>query len=101
MCTAHSTPGSLLYVKTRWKVQIFGVHVEAVPKQINYLINESEMIGENGKNCHGPNTAISLLYYFLKTLACVVRGQFAFATRTTVQDKMRTRQRWLTLHGVF
>ena len=41
-----------------------GVNVEAVPRQINYLIDEDETIGENGKNSHGPNTVVSLLHHF-------------------------------------
>lgn len=55
-----------VYFKTPRKVQIFGVNSEAVPKQINYLIDEAETIGPNGKNSHGANSVISMLHHFFE-----------------------------------
>lgn len=50
-----------LYFLTPRKVQIFGVRFDGFPLQLNYLIDEDQTLGENGKNVHGPNSVISML----------------------------------------
>ena len=53
-----------LYFKTPRKVQLFGICSEAIPKQVNYLLDEADTIGEDGKKSHNPNTVVSLLHHF-------------------------------------
>ena len=55
-----------IYFKTPRKVQIFGVNVEAIPKQVNYPIDGNLTIGENGKNSLGPNTVVSRFHHFFE-----------------------------------
>ena len=62
--TAHQV--GPLYFKTPRKVQIFGVNSEGLPKQVNYLLDEAETIGADGKKSHGPNTVVSLLHHFFE-----------------------------------
>ena len=51
-------PGPLYFLCER-KVHLFGVYCEAIPRQVNYLIDEASYIGK------GANTVISLLHHFL------------------------------------
>jgi hypothetical protein len=50
--------GQQYFMKLR-KVQIFGFHISG-DKQLNFLINESETPGKDGKMSHGPNAVRSL-----------------------------------------
>ena len=52
-------PGPI-YFKTPRKCDIFGVTSEAVPRQVNFLIDESVSIGK------GANSIINYLHYFLE-----------------------------------
>lgn len=52
-------PG-LIYFKTPRKCGIFGVMCEAVPKQVNYLIDEASDVGK------GANTTISYIHHFFQ-----------------------------------
>ena len=52
-------PGPI-YFKTPRKCGIFGVMCEAIPCQVNFLIDESVQCGK------GANTVISLLHYFFE-----------------------------------
>ena len=52
-------PGPIYFLTPR-KCGIFGVCCEAVPRQINYLIDEASNTGK------GANTIISLLHHFLE-----------------------------------
>lgn len=45
---------------------IFGVCDENLPIRINYLIDESETIGENGPRTHGRNADFSMLHHHLE-----------------------------------
>ncbi len=47
-------------------MQLFGVCSEGIPKQINYLLDESDTIGPNGTKSHGANTVVSLLHDFFR-----------------------------------
>lgn len=60
----HSRQPGPVYFKTARKVHLFGVCNEGLPKQVNYLIDESQTIGVNGKMAHGPNSVISMLHHF-------------------------------------
>ncbi|XP_062571722.1 uncharacterized protein LOC134233742 [Saccostrea cucullata] len=61
----HARQMGPLYFLVPRKVQLFGVRVDGVPRQYNYLINENETIGENGSKTHGPNAVISMLHHAL------------------------------------
>ena len=52
-------PGPI-YFKTPRKCGIFGVTSEAVPRQVNFLIDEAVSVGK------GANSTISYLHYFLE-----------------------------------
>ena len=53
-------PGPIYFLTPR-KCSVFGVNCEAIPRQINFLTDES---GEVGK---GANAVISRLHYFFET----------------------------------
>ena len=38
-----------------------------MPNQMNFLVDENETIGKDGKQTHGPNAVISMLDYILET----------------------------------
>ena len=50
-----------IYFLTPQKCGIFGVCCEAIPRQINYLIDEAVDVGK------GANTVVSLLHHFFET----------------------------------
>lgn len=77
----------MIYYKTPWKAHLFDVNAEAVPKQVNYLIDESQTIGVDGKKSHGPNTVISLLDHFLKRMGKVKRNVFVMLTTVVGKTK--------------
>ncbi|XP_056002594.1 uncharacterized protein LOC130049247 isoform X2 [Ostrea edulis] len=52
-----------LFFETPRKIQIFGICMEGAGSQRNYLIDEDQTIGRDGKNAHGPNTVISILHH--------------------------------------
>jgi len=52
-------PGPI-YFKTPSKCAIFGVCCEAIPRQVNFLIDENVLTGK------GANSTISYMYYFFK-----------------------------------
>ena len=53
-------PGPIYFLTPR-KCAIFGVCCEAIPRQINYLIDEAVDVGK------GANTVVSLLHHFFQT----------------------------------
>ena len=55
-------PGPIYFLTPR-KVTIFGICCEAIPRQVHFIIDEA---CETGK---GANTVVSLLDYFLSTMA--------------------------------
>ncbi|XP_056016758.1 uncharacterized protein LOC125653193 [Ostrea edulis] len=64
-----------LYFTSPRKVQLFGVCMEGVAEQYNYLIDENCTIGVDGSQSHGPNSVISMLHhafqeYGLGEMAC-------------------------------
>ena len=52
-------PGPAFYKSPR-KAELFGVCSEALPRQVNYIIDESVSLGKGP-----PNTSMSLLHSFL------------------------------------
>ena len=53
-------PGPIYFLTPR-KCGIFGICCEALPRQINYLIDEAVDVGK------GANTVVSLIHHFLET----------------------------------
>ena len=92
-----------LYFKTARKVHIFGVNLEAFPRQINYLIDEADTIGFDGKNSHGPNSVASLLHHFFATYGLGERECFLHADNCAGQNKNKTMIAyfaWRVLHSL-
>ena len=54
-------PGPI-YFKNPRKCGLFGIHCEALSKQVNFLIDEGVNVGK------GANCVVSLLHYFLRTM---------------------------------
>lgn len=63
-------PGPIYFLSLR-KVHLFGFSVDAYRQQFNYLFDEADCIGLDGKESHAPNTVISLMHDALeKQVAC-------------------------------
>lgn len=54
-----------MYFKVGRRVQLFGICDTATPLQSNYLFDEHQTIGCDGKKCHGPNSVISMIHHYL------------------------------------
>ena len=67
-------PGPI-YFKTPRKCGIFGVMCEAIPRQVNYLIDEASVIGKEANTTIKTTDLVRLEYIFMLT---------------TVQDKAKT-----------
>ena len=50
-----------LYFLTQKKVQVFGFCNDSVSQQLNYLIDEDQTIGRDGKQTYEPSAVISML----------------------------------------
>ena len=68
---------------------MFGVHCEAIPRQINFLTDES---GEVGK---GPNTVISRLHYFFDVHGLGETDVYLLADNCTGQNKNNAMMNYL------
>ncbi|KAH3789549.1 hypothetical protein DPMN_167730 [Dreissena polymorpha] len=55
-----------LYFHTLRKVQIFGVRVDSIPRQLNVLIDKDQTIGMDGKTSHGPDAVLSMFDWALQ-----------------------------------
>ena len=73
-------PGPLYFLTPR-KCAIFGVCCEAIPRQINYLIDEAYNTGK------GANTIVSLLHHFFQAHGL---GEKSTCTPTIVWAKTKT-----------
>jgi len=79
-----------LFFKVPRKVQVFGVNCEAVPRQVNYLIDEADSIGADGKNSHGPNSVVSLLHHYFATYGMGEQESHMHADNCSGQNKNKT-----------
>ena len=79
-----------LYFKVPRKAHIFGVNNEAVPRQVNYLLDECDTIGADGKKGHGPNTVGSLLHHYFETYCYGDKSGVLTADNCSGQNKNRT-----------
>src|SRR5205807_2942273 len=53
---------SKIYYHSPCKVHLFGIQNEAIKEQINYVLNENEIIGK------GPNGTLSMIFNGIKKL---------------------------------
>ena len=60
----HSRQEGPLYFKVCRKVQLFGICCDSNNYQVNYLVDESQTIGQNGTTSHGANSVISMLHHY-------------------------------------
>ena len=81
--TNPQQPGPV-YFKTPRKCGLFGVCCEAVPQQINYLIDESVNVGK------GANCVVSLLHHFLETYGLGEEHLHLHADNCSGQNKNST-----------
>ncbi|XP_065195728.1 uncharacterized protein LOC135827131 [Sycon ciliatum] len=79
-----------LYYQTPRKVQLFGVCCEAQPRQINYLLDETDTIGCDGKRSHNPNTVASLLHHYFQVHGLHEEECVLHADNCAGQNKNRT-----------
>jgi len=84
----HARQPGPLYFKTARKVHMFGVCNEGLPKQVNYLIDESHTIGTNGTSSHGPNNVISCFTTTLQSMALERRDVFSTLITVVVRIKI-------------
>ncbi len=56
-----------IYFKTPRKVQSFGASNEGASKQVNFLADEDQTIGEDGSLSHGANAVLRQLDYYWDT----------------------------------
>ena len=73
-------PGPMYFLVPR-KCSIFGVHCEGIPRQVNYLNDES---GDCGK---GANAVVSQLHHFFETHGLGETEVFLHADNCTGQNK--------------
>ena len=85
----HTRQVGPIYFKVRYRVQLFGVCEESAHCQHNYLFHESQCIGKDGKNSHGPNAVLSMLHTHLCTHA-ISRKLVFHADNCVGQNKNRT-----------
>ena len=56
-----------MYFKVGRRIQLFGICDTSLPRQANYLFDEHQTIGPDGKKSHGPNCVISMLHHYLNS----------------------------------
>ena len=81
-------PGPLYFLTPR-KCAVFGVNCEAIPRQVNFLCDES---GDCGK---GANTVVSQLHYFFEMHGMGERDVYLHADNCTGQNKNNTMIQYL------
>lgn len=86
----HARQPGPVYFKSARKIHLFGVCNEGIPKQVNYLIDESQTIGENGKMAHGPNSVISMLHHYFAKHGLHEKGCVLHADNCGGQNKNRS-----------
>ena len=81
-------PGPIYFLTPR-KCAIFGVCCEAIPRQINYLIDEASDTGK------GSNTIVSLLHHFFQVHGLGEREVHLHADNCVGQNKNNTMLQYL------
>lgn len=81
-------PGPIFFLTPR-KCNIFGVHCEAIPRQVNFLIDEAVYCGK------GSNSVISQLHFFFEHHGLGERNCFLHCDNCTGQNKNRFMMQYL------
>lgn len=89
----HSRQMGPLYFTTPRKVQIFGFRMDGISKQLNFLIDENETIGEDGTLAHGPNAVISMINWALdthgnETQTCTIHADNCPGNKLLIQSSL-------------
>ena len=82
-------PGPIFFLTPR-KCNIFGVHCEAIPRQINFLTDESVDCGK------GANTVVSQLHYFFNHHALGEKELYLHCDNCVGQNKNSCMLQYLT-----
>ncbi|XP_062621644.1 uncharacterized protein LOC134283212 [Saccostrea cucullata] len=61
----HSRQMGPTYFAQLRRIQVFGVRIDSVSKQLNFIVDENQTIGPDGTQTSGPNAVISMLDYAL------------------------------------
>lgn len=61
----HSRQMAPTYFAQLRRIQVFGVRIDSVSKQLNFIVDENQTIGPDGTQTNGPNAVISMLDYAL------------------------------------
>lgn len=61
----HSRQMGLTSVAQLRRIQVFGVRLDSVAKQLNFIVDENQTIGPDGTQTNGPNAVISMLDHAL------------------------------------
>lgn len=90
-CFSHQClqVGPLYFLKTL-KVHCFGICCEAAKNQVNFLFNEGDSIGTDGKKSHGPNNVISTLHHYLCNFSLGEKKAVFHAENCGGQNKNKT-----------
>ena len=77
----HITVTPVKVFKTPRKCSIFGVCCEAIPRQVNFLVDESVLTGK------GANSTISLVHYFFQNFGLGETDAYIHADNCAGQNK--------------
>lgn len=86
----HARQVGPIYFKVPLKVQLFGICKDSTNTQINYLFDESQSIGINGSNAHGPNAVVSMLHHYFQCHSGCEPEFHLHADNCVGQNKNRT-----------
>ena len=86
----HSRQVGPIYFKVPLKVQLFGICKDSTNTQTNYLFDESQSIGINGGNAHGPNAVVSMLHHYFQSHSGCEPKCHLHADNCVAQNKNRT-----------
>ncbi len=78
-----------IYFKTPRRAQLFGICIEGIPRQLNYLIDEADFLAKN------PNTVISLLDHFFSNHGFGEKTVHLTADNCVAQNKNNTMLQYL------
>lgn len=78
-----------IYFKTPRRAQLFGICIEGIPRQVNYLIDEAYFLGKN------PNTVISLVDHFFANHGFGEKAVHLTADNCVAQNKNNTTLQYL------
>ena len=63
---------------------------EVSPLQVNYLLDEADTIGADGKTSHGPNAVITMLHHYFAKHGMQEQGCHLHCDNCAGQNKNRS-----------